>query len=660
MFYKVEATLENNYKDIDELRRLSIEATHIIQMNTNDDVNILLSKIKDSKIELYVNSFINFDFNQGDIQEQIEIFIQACDLRISSLEINRLTNDQFERQLTLRNRLSEAGDHTINDLREFIDSMETYKFQYIKYQEYIVERVKRPKIESFEEVLNQEIKRIKKTKQKKFIGHPTHFKIISDRLDEVIETSQYLTNILYKHQRLIYPYFVEFKFYRDPYDLSKVNLEGINMVQGGSCLFDLSDSIYEEYDNAMLENYLKNLAEIIKLNRHQILFILYSNNKDGRVLRLIEQYLHNIKFQVFTENQIDREKALEVLVETLRDVELPVKLAKTILPKGDQFFIKEVTESFNNWYDKYLNENLYSQYKSEFKLEPKILENKDNSYIELQKMIGLDEVKEIVKDYIDYQKARSIYESKNIELPKISQHMIFTGNPGTAKTSVARLIGKILRENRILSVGDFYEVSRADIVDKYVGWTARNVKNIFRKAAGSVLFIDEAYSLLDRKGSEHSFGDEALAVIVQEMENRKNDIVVIFAGYPKEMEEFLNRNPGLSSRIGYQIDFKDYSTHELLEITEKLSNDYGFTIDKKAWKRIEHNIKFLQKDPKFGNGRSIRNLVEKAIVDHSKRSLTEKYSDQELITLFESDFMEITENQNYTYINYRNIAKGIN
>lgn len=660
MFYKVEATLENNYKDIDELRRLSIEATHIIQINTNDDVNILLSKIKDSKIELYVNSFINFDFNQGDIQEQIEIFTQACDLRISSLEINRLTNDQFERQLSLRNRLSEAGIHTINDLREFKDSMETYKFQYIKYQEYIVENVKQPKIESFAEALNQEIKRIQKTKQKKFIGHPTHFKMISDRLDEVIETSQYLTNILYNHQRLIYPYFVEFKFYRDPYDLSKVNLEGINMVQGGSCLFDLSDSIYEEYDNAMLENYLKNLAEMIKGNRHQILFILYSNNKDGRVIRLIDQYLHNIKFQVFTENQIDREKALEVLEETLNDIDLPVKLAKTILPKGEQFFIKEVTETFNNWYDKYLNENLYSQYKSENHIETKILENKDNSYKELQKMIGLDEIKEIVKDYIDYQKARSIYESKNIELPKISQHMIFTGNPGTSKTSVARLIGKILRENRLLSVGDFYEVSRADIVDKYVGWTARNVKNIFRKASGSVLFIDEAYSLLDRKGNEHSFGDEALATIVQEMEDRRNDIVVIFAGYPKEMDEFLDRNPGLRSRIGYHIEFKDYTTQELIKITEKIARDYGFSIDKKAWDRIEQNIKILQKDPKFGNGRSIRNFVEKAIVQHSKRSLTEKYSDQGLITLFKSDFSEITEEQNSTYIHYRNIAKGIN
>ena len=128
-------------------------------------------------------------------------------------------------------------------------------------------------------------------------------------------------------------------------------------------------------------------------------------------------------------------------------------------------------------------------------------------------------------------------------------HMVFTGNPGTAKTTVARLFARILKENGVLSKGDLIECGRSDLVGKYVGWTAVQVKNMFKKAKGSVLFIDEAYSLCDDRSG--SYGDEAINTIVQEMENNRDDMVVIFAGYPKEMNDFLDRNPGLRSRIAF-------------------------------------------------------------------------------------------------------------
>jgi SpoVK/Ycf46/Vps4 family AAA+-type ATPase len=133
--------------------------------------------------------------------------------------------------------------------------------------------------------------------------------------------------------------------------------------------------------------------------------------------------------------------------------------------------------------------------------------------------------------------------------------MIFTGNPGTAKTTVARLVAQILKENGILSNGNLYEVGRSNLVGKYVGHTAPLVRDAFNLAQGSVLFIDEAYSLVD--DSPGSFGDEAINTIVQEMENRRDDMVVIFAGYPKPMEEFLNRNEGLRSRIAFHVAFDD-------------------------------------------------------------------------------------------------------
>ena len=143
-------------------------------------------------------------------------------------------------------------------------------------------------------------------------------------------------------------------------------------------------------------------------------------------------------------------------------------------------------------------------------------------------------------------------------------HMVFTGNPGTAKTTVARLFAQIMKENGLLPVGDLIEVGRADLVGKYVGWTAPTVKAKFAAAKGSVLFIDEAYSLVDDK--DGLFGDEAINTIVQEMENQRDDTVVIFAGYPDKMEQFLKKNPGLRSRIAFHIPFEDYKPAELLDI----------------------------------------------------------------------------------------------
>jgi SpoVK/Ycf46/Vps4 family AAA+-type ATPase len=145
-------------------------------------------------------------------------------------------------------------------------------------------------------------------------------------------------------------------------------------------------------------------------------------------------------------------------------------------------------------------------------------------------------------------------------------HMVFTGNPGTAKTTVARLFARIMRENGLLSRGHLVEVGRSDLVGKYVGWTAPAVQKKFKEASGGVLFIDEEYSLATENAG--SFGEEAINTIVQEMENRRDELVVIFAGYPDEMEKFLQSNPGLRSRIAFHVPFADYGTEELCQIAK--------------------------------------------------------------------------------------------
>ena len=171
-----------------------------------------------------------------------------------------------------------------------------------------------------------------------------------------------------------------------------------------------------------------------------------------------------------------------------------------------------------------------------------------------------------------------------------------------------------------MSKGDLIEVGRNDLVARYVGWTAKTVKAKFAEAKGSVLFIDEAYSLLDdRKGS---FGDEAINTIVQEMENAREDTIVIFAGYPNEIEYFLSRNPGLNSRIAYHINFPDYNEEELFEIARLMLQEQNLKLDPAAIPRVKNIIASGRKQENFGNGRYVRNILDKAKMKQASRLVT--------------------------------------
>lgn len=198
-------------------------------------------------------------------------------------------------------------------------------------------------------------------------------------------------------------------------------------------------------------------------------------------------------------------------------------------------------------------------------------------------------------------------------------HMVFAGNPGTAKTTVARLMARIMKDNGLLATGGLVEVGRADLVGKYVGWTAQIVKKKFKEARGSVLFIDEAYSLLDER--EGLFGDEAINTIVQEMENAREDTVVVFAGYPDRMKEFVERNPGLRSRVAFHVDFPDYTTEELLDIFGLILKEKGRRAGPDTLERARSLLEGATAAPDFGNGRFVRNLVERAEMRHASRVL---------------------------------------
>jgi len=239
-------------------------------------------------------------------------------------------------------------------------------------------------------------------------------------------------------------------------------------------------------------------------------------------------------------------------------------------------------------------------------------DSKMSARARLENMIGLSAAKALIEAAIASFKFQKRLSKRDVDIGRNSMHMCFTGNPGTGKTETARLLAQILKEEGILSSGKFVEAGRADLVGQFVGHTAPKVRKKFKEAMGGVLFIDEAYSL-DDGNSKGSFGDEAINTIVQEMDNRREDIIVIFAGYPDEMKSFIDRNPGMSSRIAHRIHFEDYSVDELCEITRFQVADKHLKITDEAIDKLALIYEIARVNKTFGNGRYVRRAIELAI-----------------------------------------------
>lgn len=235
----------------------------------------------------------------------------------------------------------------------------------------------------------------------------------------------------------------------------------------------------------------------------------------------------------------------------------------------------------------------------------------------LEELIGLENVKEQVKRITALAKMKQDMAQQGKKSIPIVLNMEFVGNPGTAKTTVARIIAGIFYEIGLLSSNEIVEVGRADLVGKYVGHTADKVKSVFSQAKGKLLFIDEAYSLVERNSGQ--FGDEAINTIVQEMENKRSETIVVFAGYPDKMKDFFLKNPGLRSRVPFHVSFSDYSIDEMVQIAELEAKRRGFSINQDTKEKVTTICASAVKNPEMGNGRFCRNLVESAILDYASR-----------------------------------------
>ncbi len=256
----------------------------------------------------------------------------------------------------------------------------------------------------------------------------------------------------------------------------------------------------------------------------------------------------------------------------------------------------------------------------------------------LDELIGLDEVKEQIKKVVNYIKV-----SKNRKnMPML--HMCFNGNPGTGKTTVARLVGKIFAEEQILSAKpNFVEAQRCDLIGKYVGHTAPMTQGVIEKALGGILFIDEAYSISSYIQDEagRDYGAECIATLLKGMEDHREQLCVILAGYTKEMQQMLNANPGFESRIQFVIEFPDYSAEELYAIFRKLCQKENYHIARGVKSLLIQHFEQARKEENFSNARYVRSLFEKVKMEQANRVIERKNCDEN--TIQKADFEKILQ-----------------
>ena len=257
----------------------------------------------------------------------------------------------------------------------------------------------------------------------------------------------------------------------------------------------------------------------------------------------------------------------------------------------------------------------------------------------LSAMRGLGNVKAVLRRFIATREISKLREEKGLAPLAGSMHMCFMGNPGTAKTTVARLLADILAGRGLIKNRKVIECGRADVVGKYIGHTACLVKKKFDEADGGILFIDEAYALASDPDDHRDFGYEAVATIVQEMENRRGRVMVIFAGYAREMEQFLMMNPGMPSRIAEKVYFDDYSPMELMGILKDMAAEKDLTLSKGAIAAAAEKLADAVKAPAFGNGRYVRSLLEKATGNMACRVMDKaRHTERDLKVLEAEDF----------------------
>lgn len=354
----------------------------------------------------------------------------------------------------------------------------------------------------------------------------------------------------------------------------------------------------------------------------------YSESLDN--CRLIIENSENLSmFSFLLENKLP--EANEYVMNIARMFELISHDNPLVTVKGEMVKNDIIANPYNfYWGDEEIN-------KEDVTIPAPIESETTGAVDELDSLIGLESVKKDVRSLANFVKLQQKRDKSGLKSSNISYHCIFTGNPGTGKTTVARIIADIYKELGVLKNGQLIETDRSGLVAEYVGQTATKTNEIIDKALDGVLFIDEAYTLV---GGENDFGKEAIATLLKRMEDDRDRLIVILAGYTNEMEGFLDQNPGLRSRFSRYIDFPDYSAEELCRIFALLAkkNDYFYSDETSMLLRDKMNSLINNKPKDFGNARYVRNVFERAIQNQADRlACKEEISEDEMKELIIED-----------------------
>ncbi len=463
-----------------------------------------------------------------------------------------------------------------------------------------------------------------------FIGHPVHYRISADCFDAAREITETLVAALcgrgrLKSRRVNYCTHIDAaKFREDSWERIIGRSRGSTLVVETAGL--MKEKNRRGFRHMEPEEVAKRLAEEAFRHRQDTLFIFVEPSKktadaECAPMKLLKEKLTLVPL---AEGEGNGEKARDYLTALAEDEgsrRFIAAEAKKLLSDTENYTATKLRAVYESLSQKYM---LHSYYPSYCALAEAKAPDKDKadafseaSYEELQRLVGLSPVKALVDRILAAHRMFRLRQGWGLDPGQGMPHMVFTGNPGSAKTTVARLLAGVLKERGLLPEGKFVECGRADLVGQYVGWTAKIVRSKFSEAKGGVLFIDEAYSLVDNKRG--MFGDEAIHTIVQEMENHRGDVLVIFAGYTDRMRAFIERNEGLRSRIAFHVDFPDYDEDELLKILNLMAKKKGYRLSRGSEEKCLALFREACRQKDFGNGRFVRNLLEDAALRQAER-----------------------------------------
>ncbi len=666
LFYKAEVSLVNPPEKPEGRERYEVASvfgckTDVFVQELGEKCHICVSAITYEKGEM----MLCIANKTGDIDALIESYLSSLGFIASGIKHREITLESYSSLLKTADR-----QHYIHDADDVYEALGIFRYNdhmfghnlHIDEQMLEDSYMKKHVLSKGKRLLcNEEyfleIDRIYSCKGKQ-AGHPVQYMLSHDDAGAGKEILRSLLGALYTVERIKSRRYTVIKI-NERADISLGRLSAIyETCSGGTIVFNIENkSMDDEYSSSTIEEICARIGEIIPRHRNTTLTVFCINRKDESIKNTLVQNLNAVTVVSIEQENAFGQRAKTYLRHLAKKYDIVGNTALyRKIDKDVGYTITELEAIFQEWYDVQLRTKIYPQY-SHLATTKKMVADmnpKGCAIEELEKMVGLAEAKSVIHRALDFYKAQKLFADKGFPCERPAMHMVFTGNPGSAKTTVARLFARIMKDNNLLSEGKLYEVGRADLVGKYVGWTAQIVKAKFRAARGSVLFIDEAYSLVDDKGG--MFGDEAINTIVQEMENCREDTIVIFAGYPDKMEGFLAQNPGLRSRIAFHVPFADYNADELYEITELMAGKKNITLDGDVKDKLLPIFESEMRSDDFGNGRFARNLFEKAILKQASRLISmdvDRVRKQDVCTLVADDFEVGVRKQKSVSIGFR-------